>query len=69
MSAIQALGTSEITCHLVLNTARLLNKLSRKLGNKVMISWVRGHDGVDGNERADLLAKEGLASLAATPTW
>ncbi|CAE6469543.1 unnamed protein product [Rhizoctonia solani] len=34
--------------------------------NRVEICWVPGHEGVEGNERADLLASEGC-SEAATP--
>ena len=53
-----ALDSPHIASRVVLETRELLNQLARK-GKKVTLVWTRAHVGMEGNERADELAKIG----------
>ena len=59
ISALQALmneqDTSKETSKLALN----LNNLMIKHQIDVVLQWIPGHSGINGNERADTLAKQG----------
>ena len=41
-----------------------LNKEFRKLNINLFIEWVPSHHGIEGNDKADLLAKEAAGSQA-----
>ena len=57
-AAIMALASHEIKSLTVMKTIDELNTLVNKV-NKVRITWVKAHVGIEGNEEADQQAKEG----------
>lgn len=56
-SALQALESFMITSALVLECLTILKELAKR--NRVTLMWVPGHEGIEGNEMADELAKKG----------
>ncbi len=60
-AALMALSSNLITKTCVHNTADMLNNLSHK--NILTLSWVKSHKGIQGNEKADVLAKNGATSF------
>jgi len=56
-AAIKALAARRVCSRLVLECRRELDKAGRS--REVVLRWVRGHSGVEGNERADALARRG----------
>lgn len=61
-AAIKAVGNFQSTSKLVLDCKSDLNQLATN--NRVKIIWIPGHSGLEGNEVADELARQGSA---ATP--
>lgn len=59
-ASIMALENPCTKSKLVQETKNALNELARF--NKVVITWIPGHSGYRGNERADKLAKQGAKS-------
>ena len=64
LSSIQALRSNLITSEQVQYTTNILNSASQ--GNNVTIRWVKAHIGYTGNERADVLAKQGAEINSGT---
>jgi ribonuclease HI len=60
-AAIKALGKANIDSHTVWNCACKLDLLA--VQNQVIIAWIPGHKGLDGNEKADELANLGIERL------
>ena len=59
-AAIKALDSVEMSSKLVLDTKTELNILSKK--GSITLVWTKAHHvGIEGNEEADKLAKEGRA--------
>jgi ribonuclease HI len=56
-AAIKALGKCQISSKLVWDCHQSLIQLGRH--NRVQLIWVPGHEGIDGNELADQLARTG----------
>jgi hypothetical protein len=56
-AAIKALGKHQITSKLVWNCHQSLIQLAEH--NRVQLIWVSGHEGIDGNETVDQLARTG----------
>lgn len=56
-AALQALESFVITSALVLDCLQILKELAKR--HKVTLMWVPGHEGIEGNEQADELAKKG----------
>jgi ribonuclease HI len=56
-AAIKALSSTNITSNTVWECLRALRRLARQ--RKVHITWIPGHRGHEGNERADGLAQRG----------
>ena len=65
-SAITALGSYITRTKMTLECKDFLNELV-KVGNKVTLHWVPGHEGHMGNEVADRLAKRGAEQTAHGP--
>jgi ribonuclease HI len=65
-AAIMATANPLITSRTVLRTVNALNALVTH-GSSVLLHWVRGHNGVEGNELADHLANKEAALQAAGP--
>jgi hypothetical protein len=64
-AALMALDKVEVTSKTVLAAMLSLDKLA--LTNEVELTWVRAHIGTAGNERADILAKEGSEIVPMDP--
>jgi ribonuclease HI len=64
-AAIRALSSNVISSRLVWDCRDQLNELGT--GNRVTLYWVPGHIGVDGNERADELARKGAENRFTGP--
>ena len=62
---IKALVSPVVTSKLVKECKEYLNLLG--LSNRINLVWVPGHSGVEGNEEADKLGKEGSAAQANGP--
>jgi ribonuclease HI len=56
-AAITALGSNMTGSRLVASCREALTHLAEQ--NQVTIAWVPGHSGIEGNEEADAMAKEG----------
>ena len=66
-SVIKSL-TKRITKNEIINDCHIsLNNLARQ--NNVNINWIPGHQGFEGNEQADKLAKEGSKKLPTLTTY
>ena len=61
-AAIMALSSHKVTSRLVWECIKTLNELAEH--NKITLMWVPGHCGVEGNEKADELAKQGSMNMA-----
>ncbi|KAJ8941751.1 hypothetical protein NQ318_001345 [Aromia moschata] len=57
-AALKALGGVEIHSQAVKDCIDSLIQLAEH--NSITLKWVRGHQGHEGNERADFLARKGL---------
>jgi len=68
-AAIKALSSSNINSMMVLECLGKFNDLGRN--NKVTFLWVPGHVGVEGNEKADILARKGASAplIGPEPFW
>ncbi|XP_036340187.1 uncharacterized protein LOC118749499 [Rhagoletis pomonella] len=64
-AALLALKSHKISSQLVHDCRNVLNALGDK--NTVLLGWVPGHEGHDGNEEADCLAKQGAAAVFYGP--
>uniref|UniRef100_A0A224XSM0 ribonuclease H n=1 Tax=Panstrongylus lignarius TaxID=156445 RepID=A0A224XSM0_9HEMI len=64
-AAIRTLNSHVISSKLVWECRDRLNYLGRE--NKVTLFWVPGHVGIEGNEMADALARDGAASPLLGP--
>jgi ribonuclease HI len=62
-SSIQAIEDRSSKTPLVIAIQRLLLQ-HRQRGTNLLVQWVKAHVGIDGNERADSLAKDFLSSTA-----
>ena len=58
-AAILAIQNNIVKSHTVLSCIKNLNILGKD--NDVTIAWTPGHTGIQGNEKADVLAKAGSA--------
>lgn len=54
-----------ITSALVLECLKILRELAKH--DRVTLIWVPGHDGIEGNKRADELAKKGFDGSFVSP--
>lgn len=64
-ASIKALNSWVIKSKLVWECLENLKNLS--VSNKVTLKWVPGHKGIEGNEKADALAREGSATSFTGP--
>jgi ribonuclease HI len=60
-SALHTLNSTSTASKLINDCIIALDKLSSK--TKVTINWIKAHVGHEGNERADILAKEGTTKI------
>eukprot|EP00116_Pleurobrachia_bachei_P000967 sb/3461229/ len=65
-AVIQRITSSPFTAHTTVALVKTLNKLGEKC--PVSITWCPGHHGIEGNERADQLAKAAADTDAPPPT-
>ena len=70
-AGLMAMEKMEVTSHLVHETKLKWNHLGTC--NEVSLRWVKAHVGIDGNEKADILAKDGVTSsreeVRITKAW
>lgn len=64
-AALRAISSTKINSRLVWECVEKLNRLSRQ--NKVNLYWIPGHAGIEGNEHADELAKQGASTPMPGP--
>ena len=64
-AAILAIQNNIVKSNTVLTCIKNLNILGKN--NDVTIAWTPGHTGIQGNEKADILAKSGLALNCSGP--
>lgn len=64
-SAMKALISPVVTSKLIEECKGYLNQMGQR--NRIHLVWVPGHAGVDGNEKADELAKAGSAGTETRP--
>lgn len=64
-AALKALSSPVIRSKLVQETVMSLSELARK--NTVILHWIPAHKGYDGNEKADILAKDGASKPFVGP--
>ncbi|XP_028161440.1 uncharacterized protein LOC114353581 [Ostrinia furnacalis] len=64
-AALKAIASVRVGSRLVLEAILALNKLGRH--NRVTLMWVPGHTGIEGNERADSLARQGSEAAPIGP--
>ncbi|KAJ8955174.1 hypothetical protein NQ318_009068 [Aromia moschata] len=64
-AALQALACNKIKSKLVCDCLETLQALANH--NKIMLKWVPGHKGVEGNEETDTLARKGSATTLIGP--
>ncbi|CAG9820215.1 unnamed protein product [Phaedon cochleariae] len=62
---VKALSSSKINSKLVWSCIESLESLGAN--NRVTLLWVPGHQGVEGNEKSDILAKQGTESVFIGP--
>ena len=63
-AAIMALHSTKIRSKTTLEAVQSLSKLGRD--NHILVRWIPAHQGFEGNERADTLAKKGANNQDAT---
>jgi hypothetical protein len=64
-AAIKAIGQHQITSELVCDCYQSLIQMARH--NRVQLVWVPGHEGIAGNETADLLTRRGTEHPSTGP--
>ena len=64
-SALKALDSHLINSHQILECRNLLNAMGRRL--EISLYWIKAHAGNIGNERADVLAKQGATTSIVGP--
>ncbi|XP_052742638.1 uncharacterized protein LOC128198922 [Bicyclus anynana] len=67
-SALETLGGTETFHPLAFAVKKNLSLLKAK-GKEINFFWVRAHIGIEGNERADVLAKEAVEKLKTRPNY
>ena len=63
-AALQAIDGNTIKSNTTLNVVQILNTLAGN--NQVLIRWIPAHNGFEGNEKADELAKRGASGTDST---
>jgi len=64
-AALRAISSQKVTSRLVWDCIEELKTLAER--NNVRLTWVPGHQGIEGNEKADELAKRGSESAQPEP--
>ena len=64
-AVIRSMKRTKMSTSLAFECVHRLNRIASR--NEVTLVWVRGHSGIDGNERADNLAKRGSTSVFTGP--